>query len=144
MMNSPLPSDMPSRILLVDDDNLLRDSLYTILESDGYEVLAASNGPDGLTIFRQSARPIGLLVTDYNMPQMSGLELARECLRLRHELSVLYVSGARPDEQLQADLQAANRGFLAKPFRGQELLRKARELIVESAGQRALSQKRCA
>jgi CheY-like chemotaxis protein len=134
-MNSPLPSDMPSRILLVDDDNLLRDSLYTILESDGYEVLAASNGPDGLTIFRQSARPIGLLVTDYNMPQMSGLELARECLRLRRELSVLYVSGARPDEQLQADLQAAKRGFLAKPFRGQELLRKARELIVESAGQ---------
>jgi CheY-like chemotaxis protein len=40
---------MRSRILLVDDQNSVRDSLYTILESDGYEVLAASNGPDGLT-----------------------------------------------------------------------------------------------
>jgi CheY-like chemotaxis protein len=125
--------DMPSRILLVDDENSVRDSLYELLESNGYEVLAASNGPDGLTIFRQSARPIELLVTDYNMPQMSGLELARECLLLHRELRVLYVSGSRPDAELQADLQAPNRGFLAKPFRGNDLLRKARALLpVES------------
>ncbi len=120
---------MPSRILLVDDENSVRDSLYTLLESAGYEVLAANNGPDGLTIFRQSVPPIDLLVTDYNMPQMSGLELARECSRLFGGLRVLYVSGSRPDEELLADLQAGGNGFLAKPFRGQELLRKARELI---------------
>jgi len=141
MTNSPRSSDLPSRILLVDDENSLRDSLYTLLESDGYEVLAAGNGPDGLTIFRQSIRPIELLVTDYNMPLMSGLELAQECLRLRCELRVLYVSGCRPDEQLWADLKAAKRAFLAKPFRGQELLRKVRELLVESCGQRSLNQK---
>jgi CheY-like chemotaxis protein len=136
MNNSRGQGDMRSRILLVDDQNSVRDSLYTILESDGYEVLAASNGPDGLTIFRQSTRPIELLVTDYNMPQMSGLELARECSRLCGELSVLYVSGSRPDEELQADLQARKRGFLAKPFRGDELLRKARELLLaDSTGQ---------
>jgi CheY-like chemotaxis protein len=112
----------------------------SLLESDGYEVLAASNGPDGLTIFRQSIRPIELLVTDYNMPQMSGLELARECSRLFCDLSVLYVSGSRPDEELQADLQARNRGFLAKPFRGDDLLRKARELLLpESTAQLSLS-----
>ena len=124
---------MRSRILLVDDQNSVRDSLYTILESDGYEVLAASNGPDGLTIFRQSTRPIELLVTDYNMPQMSGLELARECLRLCGGLSVLYVSGSGPDEALQAELQARKRGFLAKPFRGTELLRKTRELLLAAS-----------
>lgn len=73
------------------------------------------------------------------MPRMSGLELARECSRLCAELSVLYVSGSRPDEELQADLQARNRGFLAKPFRGNDLLRKARELLlVESTGQLSL------
>jgi CheY-like chemotaxis protein len=44
---------MPSRILLVDDENSVRDSLYELLESNGYAVLEASNGPDGLTIFRQ-------------------------------------------------------------------------------------------
>ena len=128
--------DVRSKVLLVDDETSVRDSLYTLLEGDGYQVLAASNGPDGLAIFRQSIPPIDLLVTDYNMPQMSGLELARECSRLRRELSVLYVSGSRPDKELQADLQARKRGFLAKPFRAAELLRKARELLlVESAGQ---------
>ena len=92
---------MQPRILLVDDENAIRDSLYALLEGDGYEVLAASNGPDGLTIFRQSTPPIDLLVTDYNMPQMSGLELARACSLLSKELSVLYISGSHPDENLR-------------------------------------------
>jgi CheY-like chemotaxis protein len=74
--------DVRSRILLVDDADPVRNLLYTLLESDGYEVLAASNGRDGLTICRQSLYPIELLVTDYTIPDMSGLELARECTRL--------------------------------------------------------------
>ena len=131
---------MASRILLVDDEDAVRGMLHRLLELEGYEVLAASNGSDGLAMFRQSTPPIELLVTDYNMPEMSGLELARECLRLRGELSVLYVSGSRPDEHLKADLQASKRGFLAKPFRGADLLRKARELLlIESAGHLSLS-----
>lgn len=124
---------MPSRVLLVDDDNSVRDSLYTVLENAGYEVLAASNGPDGLTIFRQSVRPVDLLVTDYNMPQMSGLELARECSRLFPDLRVLYVSGSSADDALQADLQVSKRGFLATPFRGDDLLRKARALLQDKS-----------
>ena len=125
---------MPPRILLVDDESYVRDSLYALLESAGYEVLAASNGPDGLTIFRESARPVDLLVTDYNMPQMSGLELARECSHLFPDLRVLYVSGSTADEDLQADLQASKRAFLAKPFRGDDLLRKARALLQDEPG----------
>ena len=127
----PVPEPSPSRVLLVDDDRSVRHALYTLLESEGYEVLAAGNGLDGLAIFRQSIRPIELLVTDYNMPRMSGLELARECSRIRCELCVLYVSGAHPDEQLRADLYEPKRAFLAKPFRTDDLLRKARELLLE-------------
>ena len=131
---------MGPRILLVDDDEAIRDSLYALLESAGYEVLAASNGPDGLTVFRQSTRPIELLITDYNMPQMTGLELARECSRLFSGLRVLYVSGSHPDAQLQAVLDARRNVFVAKPFRGKDLIRKARELLpVESAEVRSLS-----
>jgi len=124
---------MPPRILLVDDDDFVRDSLYMLLESAGYEVLSASNAPDGLTIFRQSIRPVDLLVTDYNMPQMSGLELARECSYLFPDLRVLYVSGSTADEKLQEDLQARKRAFLAKPFRAEELLRKAKALLQDES-----------
>lgn len=136
MSDSQGRCDVRSRILLVDDADPVRNSLYTLLESDGYDVLAASNGTDGLTICRQSIYPIELLVTDYNMPGMSGLELARECARLNHELRVLYVSGSEPDQELREDLQRRKRGFLAKPFRGSDLLRKAKELLLaESSGQ---------
>jgi CheY-like chemotaxis protein len=135
MIESGSQGDVRTRVLLVDDEDSVRDALYSLLESSGYDVLAAGNGPDGLTICRQSSPPIDLLVTDYNMPRMSGLELARECSRLCCGLRVLYVSGSRPDEDLQADLRAPKRGFLAKPFRGQDLLRKVRELLlVESPG----------
>jgi two-component system cell cycle sensor histidine kinase/response regulator CckA len=134
MLDSHDRSDTRRRLLLVDDADFVRDSLYSLLESDGYEVLAARNGTDGLTICRQSVYPIELLVTDYNMSGMSGLELARECTRLNRELRVLYVSGAEPDEDLREDLQGRKRDFLAKPFRGRDLLRKARELLLaESA-----------
>jgi len=125
-----------SRVLLVDDDVRVRNALYEVLEGGGHEVLAAGNGPDGLTVFRESTHPIDLLVTDYNMPFMSGLELARECSLHRAQVGVLYVSGCRPDEELEADLKAPRRGFLAKPFRGEELLRKAREILLNApAGQ---------
>ena len=130
MLNSQGNSDTRSRVLIVDDQNPLRNTLYKILESDGYDLLAASNGPDALTILRKSIHPVELLVTDYNMPKMTGLELARECSRLNTELKVLYISGSSPDEELRADLEGRKRGFLAKPFRGADLLRKAKELLL--------------
>jgi len=64
---------------------------------------------------------------------MSGLELARECSRLCCDLSVLYVSGSGPNEELQAELQTPKRGFLGKPFRGDDMLRKAKELVTGRA-----------
>ena len=129
MPNAHDGSNIRPRLLLVDDEDSVRNLLDGLLERDGYEVLAARNGTDGLAIYRHSIPPIELLVTDYNMPGMSGLELARECTRLNRELGVLYVSGSPPDEKLRRDLQGCRRGFIAKPFQGRDLLRKARKLL---------------
>jgi CheY-like chemotaxis protein len=140
MTNFQGPVDRRPRVLLVDDEHSVRDFLYRLLESAGYEVLEASSGPEALDVYRQSDPPIELLVTDYNMPQMSGLELARECSRICSELGVLYVSGSSPDEELLADLQARRRSFLAKPFDGDDVLREARGLLpVALAGQHSAS-----
>ena len=117
-------------ILVVDDENKILILLHALLESAGFVVLAADNGPDAVAICSRSVNPIDLLVTDYNMPAMSGLEVARECTRIRSGLPVLYVSGAHPDEELQADLQAGKRAFVAKPFNGDDVIRKARELLA--------------
>jgi len=122
--------DERRRILLVDDRNSVRDFVYTLLERDGYEVLAARNGQEGLTIFHRSLHPVDLLVTDCEMPGMTGLELARGCVRRDPNLGVVYISGSEPDEELKADLGTPRRAFLLKPFRGADLLRKVKGLFV--------------
>jgi CheY-like chemotaxis protein len=122
--------DERKRVLLVDDDNSVRDCVYTLLESVGYEVLSANNGLDGLTIFHRSLRPVDLVVTDCDMPGMTGLELSRACARRDRNVLVLYMSGTDPDEELRADLETSGRAFLPKPFRADELLRKAKKLMA--------------
>jgi CheY-like chemotaxis protein len=127
--------DQPTRILLVDGENSVRESLYTLLENDGHEVLAARDGRDALTIFHRSVRPIDLLVTDCNTAGMSGLELARACARRNPDVAVLYLSASQASEELLMDLTSGwnrneRRAFLAKPVRRADLLRKTRELLA--------------
>ena len=131
MNKLPDRSDAQKRVLIVDDENSVLDAVYELMESDGYEVLAARNGVDGLTIFHRSVHLIDLLVTDCNMPGgIGGLELAQACARRNRDVGVLYISGCRPCEELQADLDRPRRAYLSKPFCGNDLLRVARELLA--------------
>ena len=118
------------RILIVDDDLSMRKILYRILENGGYDVLSASSGAEAVAIFRKSSPRVDLLITDYNMPGMNGLELGRECSALNAALPVLYISGNHPDQQLRSEIDRRNRGFLAKPFRREDLLRSCKEMLL--------------
>jgi CheY-like chemotaxis protein len=125
-------------VLVVDDQEILTLLMCKTLESGGFRVLWANNGADALTLCRGAEPPVELLVTDYRMPGMTGLELARQCCRLNGELSVLYISGSSPGDDLQADLAVGNRAFLAKPFRQSDLLSSARALLdMEAVGARS-------
>jgi CheY-like chemotaxis protein len=123
-------TDERLRVLIVDDDLSLRKVLYRILETGGYEVLSAGSGEEALEICRKSTPPVDLLVTDYNMPGMNGLELARECAAGRAELPVLYISGGCLGQELQAESAKPRRAFLPKPFRREQLLRKCKEMLL--------------
>ncbi len=123
-------SDERLRVLIVDDDISLRKILYRILENGGYDVLAASCGAEALAIYRKSSPGVDLLITDCNMPGMTGLELGRECTAIHSALPVLHISGAPPDEALRAELKKPRRRFLAKPFRRDELLRTCKEMLL--------------
>lgn len=143
MTTSLSQSGTPSnRVLVVDDQSPVRNALYRLLEGEGYDVLAASNGTDGLTICRRSLRPIDLLVTDCDMRKISGVQFARECSGICPELCVLYISGSSPDEQLMEELRTPNRRFLAKPFRADDLLRRVREMLLGVSGAPSFMPKR--
>jgi|SRR5579872_5484992 len=117
-------------VLVVDDQEVVRLLMCKTLESGGFHVTAASNGADALSLYREADPPVDLLVTDYRMPGMTGLELARKCCSLNEELSVLYISGSKPGDDLREDLAAAGRGFLAKPFRQSDFLRTVKAVLA--------------
>jgi two-component system OmpR family response regulator len=130
MIDHPDGNASKGQVLLVDDERSISDLPYMVLEDEGYEVTAAANGLEALTIFHRVVRPFDLLVTDCQMPGMGGFELARACSRRTPELAVLYMSGSYADEELRANLATGRRGFLAKPFSGAELLRRTKQLLA--------------
>lgn len=82
---------MTRRILIIDDDAAVRDTIGQILGERGYEVLIAENGQRGLAIFRAD-RP-DLIVTDIVMPVMEGLQTIKEIRRERPDMKIVAVSG---------------------------------------------------
>lgn len=118
-----------AQILLVDDEDAVRNLFVGMLESAGYEVSAASSGHAALDICRRFVRPPQLLVTDIQMPLLSGYELADRCSLLYPSMRILFVSGSAQDESRQAALHGPHRAFLAKPVRMEDLLRTVKALL---------------
>jgi PAS domain S-box-containing protein len=116
------------RVLLVEDEALVRDVLAEMLRDRGFEVVAAA-GPDEALGLLPALDAIDLLITDVVMPGMDGRELARRLADERPGLRTLFVSG-HPTRGEEVD-GAPGAAFLQKPFRSEELLEKARELLGE-------------
>ena len=116
------PTRVEGRILLVEDEMVVRDLARSILAKAGYTVLEAGDGHEALTMHARLDAPIDLLVTDVIMPGMGGAELARRLHAARPDLKVIYISGYA-DDTLGAQGQLADGiNLLRKPFSGVELL----------------------
>jgi two-component system response regulator (stage 0 sporulation protein F) len=106
-------------ILIVDDEEGLREGLGKLLESEGYAVLSAENGEQALEILQRSR--IDLVLTDMRMPGMDGIELLKK-IRERHgDLGVIILTGYG---QIESYIEAMNFGaieYVSKPFKVNEL-----------------------
>ncbi len=146
MVPAPEPG-APSRgaetILLVEDDEMVREPLATILEQHGYRVLAASSAAEALRLTDQGEQPIDLLVTDVVMPDLSGPELARVLQRIQPELKVVYVSGyperAAAFAGLEGSLTWERAVLVHKPFPPEVLLAEIRALLDQEVASPASS-----
>ncbi len=117
-------------ILLVEDEDGVRDLIEEVLHSRGYRVLAASRGVEALQIAELVDGPIDLLVTDVVMPHMSGREVVMHLAPGRPEMRVLYLSGYTDDLILHHGVLEPGTAFLQKPFGAAELARRVHEVLA--------------
>ncbi len=118
-------------ILLVEDEEMVRDLVQFSLEEVGYRVLAAASGSAALALAAAHPTPIDLVVTDVVMPQMSGRELVEQFQILYPTMKVLFTSGYTDDAVVRHGLLTAEVAFLQKPFSPHTLLTKVRALLDE-------------
>jgi CheY-like chemotaxis protein len=103
-------------ILLVDDEQIVRDVTRSILEKEGFTVLSADNGKKGVDLFREHTDSIGLVLLDLLMPVMGGDEAFRQIREIRPEVPVVLMSGFEEQEAFRRFGDRRLQGFVKKPF----------------------------
>ncbi len=116
-------------ILLVEDEEVVRTFVKTILKDNGYNVLEAANGYDALEIGRTYKDPIDMLLTDLIMPRMSGTELKTKILALRPGIRCLFMSGYTDDSISEHGVLNSETAFIEKPFSPDAISQKIREVL---------------
>jgi DNA-binding response OmpR family regulator len=118
-------------VLLVEDDELARQSLELLLTAMGYTVLAAESGDEALRLCRNDPRQIDVMIVDIVMPKQTGPQLAVRLRRERPGVQVLYVSGHGEDQLYRFGLIPNLVAFLTKPFHPAELDATLQRLIAK-------------
>lgn len=108
------------RVLLADDEDLVRTTLRLILKAQGYQVVEAADGGEALRKYMDSADPFDVVLLDLDMPVFGGEEALRRIQSHHPEAKAIFLTGGIT--------APTNHPFLTKPFDNQELLRLVREL----------------
>ncbi len=132
-LDTPVATELPAprapaggRILLVDDEEMIRVISRTVLESAGYEVREATDGVEAVEAFREYAAEIDLVILDLVMPRLSGRDAARRLVALDPAVKILLSSGYSTDDV--SDIPEAL-GLLSKPYRPSALLAAVRDAL---------------
>lgn len=112
-MMASTPQSQARKILLVDDDPLMLETMRVILQQAGYEVFEATSGYDAIILAQQCTFDLAML--DAFMPGMSGLELAQQ-LQQKYSLPFMFVSGSSETELVKQATAHGAIGYLVKPF----------------------------
>jgi len=113
-------------ILVADDEVIVRNLVTILMQLEGYLVISAADGQEGLELSRKYAGRIDLLITDMEMPRLNGSDLSAHLLEERPGIKVLVMSGADIDEIVS---QNTHLHFLPKPFDGEIIKRRVREIL---------------
>src|SRR2546428_1277049 len=124
-----MPTSRRGTILVVDDEEIMREILETLLVREGYDVRAASSGAEGLELAR--ALPFDAAVVDIMMPGMDGIATLDELRRIDEDLAVIILTAYASVESAISAMKAGAFDYVTKPFKNDEVL-----VVVRNAMQR--------
>lgn len=118
------------RILIVDDEELMRDIVAVLLEEQGAQVLLAANGDEGIAQFREHHTAIDCVFLDYSMPGKSGYDVYRELEKISANPPVLFVSGLKFPPEVEELWRSGRIATLTKPFHEVELVKAINSIVA--------------
>ena len=129
----PVGAVATGRLLIVEDDDSIRDTVGEALKAEGYEVLSTANGKEALSLLTDvSAQPVDLLVLDLMLPGLGGLDLCRELRRFNNNTPILVISARDSETDRVLGLEVGADDYLVKPFGLRELVARCRALLRRS------------
>ncbi len=131
---TPVTLQGSETVLLVEDEDQVRTAAFNILSKYGYKVFSAARADEALALCEKHPGKIDLLLTDVDMPQMSGPELARRLTALRPELKVICMSGYTDDSVVRHGVTDSGMAYLQKPFTPQLLAHRVRAVLDGNQG----------
>ena len=118
-------------ILVIDDDKIVREAVTDILEIFHVNVLSASNGEEGVEIFRNNADQIDGVIVDRRMPKLDGLATLQKLRAIQKDIPVIMSSGyALEDQEIELNLEKPS-AYLYKPYEIQDLIELVEKVILK-------------
>lgn len=121
-----------AHILIVEDDEEMRSLLKELLEEEGFETACASNGSDALREIVK--RPFDLIVTDIEMPGLTGLDILPEMKKRRPDASIIVMTSFANEEVHRRSLEKGASGYLEKPIHSKKLKALIHEILSTKRG----------
>ena len=125
---------MPKKdtILIVEDEDILRDLLQLLLEENGLKVLAATDGIEAIEIFTAHQDEIGVVLSDLGLPRLGGWEAFLKMREINPELIGVLASGYFNPNVKTEIIKSGAKNFIQKPYNPPEIIKMIRELLAEN------------
>ena len=125
------PAGKKELILIIDDEETVRNLVMEILERYGYRTLLAEDGEEGVELYKKHGDAIKLIIIDMIMPKLGGLETFLILKDINPSVKALLSTGYSHSERVQEILNSGVKGFIKKPYNMNELLIEVRKVIEE-------------
>jgi two-component system, cell cycle sensor histidine kinase and response regulator CckA len=133
LLPPPLPLTSTQTILVIDDEEIVREAVQDILETIGVQVIEASNGRDGIEQYRQEQERIGAILLDMKMPGLSGVETLRQLRQINPTVPIILSSGYAEEEMRRNIESDGATHFLPKPYNFEMLIAKIKQALPPPA-----------